>query len=172
MSMAWVRQKQETKIMKTVNPTDGTKHSCSKTIRTFTTWSARWTKLHVHCCNSYKVWCWMRTENNGRTDRVINRVKGKRNILHTTKLQKANWIGNILHRNCLLKHVIEGNTGGMKRQGRRRKQLLDACKEKSTHESERESIRSHSRELTLEQAMDLVQHRLCNEHDEHSLQIQ
>jgi hypothetical protein len=28
--------------------------------------------------------------------------------LHTTKRRKANWIGHILRRNCLLKHVIEG----------------------------------------------------------------
>jgi hypothetical protein len=25
---------------------------------------------------------------------------------------KAEWIGHILHRNCLLKHVIEGNVEG------------------------------------------------------------
>jgi hypothetical protein len=44
-------------------------------------------------------------------------------------MRKANWIGNISYRNCLLKHVIEGKTEGrMKvrgRPGRRRKQLLD-----------------------------------------------
>ena len=40
------------------------------------------------------------------------RVKGVRNILHTVKMRKANWIGHILYRNCLLKHVIEGERGG------------------------------------------------------------
>jgi len=32
----------------------------------------------------------------------------KRSILHTIKERKANWIGHILGRNCLLKHVNEG----------------------------------------------------------------
>jgi hypothetical protein len=48
--------------------------------------------------------------------------------------RKANWIGHILNRNCLLKHVIEGKiekrlevTGT---QGRRCKQLLDDLNEK------------------------------------------
>jgi hypothetical protein len=49
----------------------------------------------------------------GQTDRVKNEevlhgVKEDRNILHTTKRRKANWIGHILRKNCLLKHVIEG----------------------------------------------------------------
>jgi hypothetical protein len=64
---------------------------------------------------------------------VLHRVQEERNILHTIKGRKANWIGHILRRNCLLKHVIEGKlegriemTGG---QGRH-KQLLDDIKEK------------------------------------------
>jgi hypothetical protein len=36
----------------------------------------------------------------------------KRNIVHTIKKRKANWIGHILSRNCLLKHVIEGKIEG------------------------------------------------------------
>jgi hypothetical protein len=35
-------------------------------------------------------------------------VKEERNIVHTIKRRKANWIGHILRRNCLLKHVTEG----------------------------------------------------------------
>jgi hypothetical protein len=57
------------------------------------------------------------------------RVKEVKNILHTVKMRKANWIGHILYRNCLLKHVIEGKTEGRievtGRTGRRCKQLLD-----------------------------------------------
>jgi len=33
---------------------------------------------------------------------VLHRVKEKRNILHTIKRRKANWIGHILRSNCLL----------------------------------------------------------------------
>jgi hypothetical protein len=62
-------------------------------------------------------------------EEVLHRVKEERNILHTIKRWKANWIGHILRRNCLLKHVIEGKLEGriemMGRWGRRCKQILD-----------------------------------------------
>jgi hypothetical protein len=54
----------------------------------------------------------------------------EKNILHTLKRRKGNWIGHILRRNCLLKHVIEGKVEGKGRRGRRRKDLLDGLKEK------------------------------------------
>jgi hypothetical protein len=67
--------------------------------------------------------------------KYYQRVKEERNILHTIKRRKANWIGHMLRRNCLLKHVIEGKieerideTG---RRGRRRKQLLDGLNKKT-----------------------------------------
>jgi hypothetical protein len=64
----------------------------------------------------------------------INIVMTERNILQTIKRRKANWIGHILRRNCVLKHVIEGKLEGriavMGRRGRRRKQLLDDLREK------------------------------------------
>jgi hypothetical protein len=51
---------------------------------------------------------------------VLHRVKQERNILHTVKIRKANWIGRILRRNCLLKHVIEGKVDrGVEVTGRR-----------------------------------------------------
>jgi hypothetical protein len=69
-----------------------------------------------------------------RNEEVLHRVEEERNIVHTIKRRKANWIGHILRRNCLLKHVIEGRLEGriemMRRRGRRRKQLLDSLKEK------------------------------------------
>jgi hypothetical protein len=56
-----------------------------------------------------------------------------RNILHTIKRMKANWIDDTLCRNFLLKRVAKGNTKGRiemtGRRGRRRKQLLDVRKE-------------------------------------------
>jgi hypothetical protein len=55
------------------------------------------------------------------------------NVLHTIKGKKANWIGHILFRNYLLKHVIEGKLEGRievtGRRGRRRKQLMHDLKE-------------------------------------------
>jgi hypothetical protein len=69
-----------------------------------------------------------------RNEEVLHTVKEERNILHTIKRRKANWIGHILRRNCLLRHVIEGKLEGRiemtGRRGRRRKQLLDDLKEK------------------------------------------
>jgi len=38
---------------------------------------------------------------------VLDRFKEERNILHTIKRRKVNWIGHILQRKCLLKQVIE-----------------------------------------------------------------
>ena len=49
---------------------------------------------------------WIDREKN---EEVLNRVKKESNILHTIK-RKTNWTGGFLHRNCVLKHVIEGNT--------------------------------------------------------------
>jgi hypothetical protein len=69
-----------------------------------------------------------------RNVEVLHRVKEERNIVHAIKRRKANWIGHILRRNCLLKHVIKGKLEGRiemtGRRGRRRKQLLDDLKEK------------------------------------------
>jgi hypothetical protein len=73
------------------------------------------------------------------TDRVINgevllRVREQRNILHEISKRKANWIGHILRRNCLLLQVIEGKIkGGIEATGRRerrRRKLLDDLKER------------------------------------------
>jgi hypothetical protein len=43
-----------------------------------------------------------------RNNEILHRVKDDRNILHTIKRRKANWIGQILRSNCLLKHIIAG----------------------------------------------------------------
>jgi hypothetical protein len=64
----------------------------------------------------------------------IRAVKEQRNILHEISKQKANWIGHILRRNCLLQQGIKGKIkGGIEvtgRQGRRCSKLLDDLKEK------------------------------------------
>ena len=69
-----------------------------------------------------------------RHEEVLLRVNEKRNILHEIRKRKANWIGYILRRNCLLQRVTEGKIkGGIEvtgRRGRRRKKLLDDLKER------------------------------------------
>jgi hypothetical protein len=81
--------------------------------------------------------CWRRMEKISWTDHVRNeevllRVKEQRNILCEISKRKANWIGHILHRNCLLQQVIEGKIkGGIEVTGRRRsRKLLDDLKER------------------------------------------
>jgi len=87
----------------------------------------------------FEMWCWRRIEKIIWTDHVRNedvllRVKEQRNILYEMSKRKANWIGHILRRNCLLQQVIEGKIkGGIEvtgRRGRRRKKLLDDLKER------------------------------------------
>jgi hypothetical protein len=69
-----------------------------------------------------------------RNEEVLPRVKEQRNIIHEISKRKANWIGQILCKNCLLQHVIKGNIEGRievtGRRGRRRRELLDDLKER------------------------------------------
>jgi hypothetical protein len=55
-------------------------------------------------------------------------------MLHEVRKRKANWMGHILRRNCLLQQVIEGKIKGGKevkgRRGRRCRKLLDDLKER------------------------------------------
>jgi len=80
---------------------------------------------------------------------VLLRVNEQRNILHEIRKRKANWIGHILRRNCLLKHVMEGKIKGdmevARTRGRRRKKLLDDLKDRSGY--------SHLKEEALDRTM-------------------
>ena len=61
---------------------------------------------------SFEMWCRRRMEiswtDHVRNEEVLLRV----NILHEIRKRKANWIGHILRRNCLLQQVIEGKIKG------------------------------------------------------------
>ena len=84
-----------------------------------------------------------------RNEEVLLRVKEQRNILHEIIKVKANWIGHILRRNCLLQRVIEGKIKGgievTERRGRRRRKLLDDLKESRGY--------SHLKEEALDRTM-------------------
>jgi hypothetical protein len=62
------------------------------------------------------------------------RVEEDRNIPHKLNRRKPNWIGHIMLRNCLLKHINEGKikrrVGVTGRRGRRGKQLFGDLKER------------------------------------------
>jgi hypothetical protein len=47
-----------------------------------------------------------------RNGEVLQRVNGERIILQILKRMNADWIDHILHRNCLLKHLIQGQIEG------------------------------------------------------------
>jgi hypothetical protein len=116
------------------------------------TWTLR--RVDQKHLESFEMWCWRRMEKISWTDHVRNeevllRVKEQRNILHEISKLKANWIGHILRRNCLLRQVIEGKIkGGTKvtgRRGRRRRKLLDDLKERRGY--------SHLKEEALDRTM-------------------
>ena len=37
-----------------------------------------------------------------RNEELLHRVKEERNIIHTVKRRKVNWIGHIWHKNCII----------------------------------------------------------------------
>jgi hypothetical protein len=59
---------------------------------------------------NFEMWYWRMMEISW-TDRVkievSQRVKEDSNVLHTVKRRKANWIGHIWRRNCLLNTLLE-----------------------------------------------------------------
>jgi hypothetical protein len=68
---------------------------------------------------SFEMWCWRRMEKinwniHMRNEAVLLKVKEQRNMLHEIRKRKANRIGHILRRNCLLQRVIEGKLKGGK----------------------------------------------------------
>jgi len=102
----------------------------------------------------FEMWCWRRMEKISWTEHVRNeevllRIKEQRNMLHEIRKRKANWIGHILRRNCLLKQVIEGKRKGemevARRRGSRRKKLLDDLKDRRGY--------SHLKEEALHRTM-------------------
>jgi hypothetical protein len=80
---------------------------------------------------------------------VLLRVKEERNILHEICKRKTNWIGHSLRRNCLLQRAIEEyikeEIEVTRRQGRRRKKLLDDLKERRGY--------SHLKKKALDRTM-------------------
>ena len=42
-----------------------------------------------------------------RNEEVLQRVKEESNILQAIRRRKANWVGYILRRKCLLKHITK-----------------------------------------------------------------
>ena len=84
-----------------------------------------------------------------RNEEVLLRVNEQRNMLREIRKRKANWIGHILRRNCLLKQVIKGKIKGemdeTRRRGRRCKKPLDDLKDRRGY--------SHLKEEALDRTL-------------------
>jgi hypothetical protein len=84
-----------------------------------------------------------------RNEEVLLTIKEQRNILHEISKIKANGVGHILRRYCLLQQVIEGKIKGgtdvTERRGRRRRKLLDDVKERRGY--------SHPKEEALDRSI-------------------
>ena len=94
-----------------------------------------------------------------RNEEVLLRVNEQRNIVHEIRTRKANWIGHILRRNCLLQHVTEGTIKGQtevtRRRGRRRKKLLDDLKDRRGYcRLKEEALDRTSGGIVSEEALD------------------
>ena len=79
------------------------------------TWTIR--AVDQRHLESFEMWCWRRMEriiwiDPVRNEEALLRVEEQRNILHEINKRKANWIGHVLRRNCLLQWVIEGKIKG------------------------------------------------------------
>jgi hypothetical protein len=75
--------------------------------------------------------------NDRAKSKVLQSVKENRNILQSIKLEKANKIGHILLRKCLLRHVTEGKKEGQKdrqKGGEGRKHCVTICGELALEE--------------------------------------
>ena len=97
------------------------------------------------------MWSWRGTERISWTDCVRNEGvmrshEGERCPAYNKK-RECNWIGHILHRNCLLKNFSVGERGGNRegkgRRGGRLQQLQDIREERRYWELKEESNRSH-----------------------------
>ena len=75
---------------------------------------------------------------------MLLRVNEQKSILREVRKRKANWIGHVLRRNCLLKQVIEGKIKGemevIRRRRRRRKKLLDDLKDRRGYSLLKEEV--------------------------------
>jgi len=74
------------------------------------TWTLR--KVDQKYLENFEMWCCKMMEKISWTDRVRNvevlhTVNEERDILHTLKRGKANWIGHILRRNCVLNQLLK-----------------------------------------------------------------
>ena len=90
------------------------------------------------------MWCCRRMEKIKWSEKVTNEqvldlLGEKRTLINNILRRKANWIGHILRKNCLLLGAFEGQMMEVKGVGRRRTQLLDYLRNRSYWELKEEA---------------------------------
>ena len=73
-------------------------------------------------------------------EQVLDHIGEKRTLLNNILRRKANWIGHVLRRNCLLHDAIKGQMTEVKKVGRRRTQLLDDLKNRRRYWELKEKV--------------------------------
>ena len=95
------------------------------------------------------MWCWRRMKKIKWSGKVTNKQVlgriGERTLLNNILRRKANWIGHILRRNCLLHDEIEGQMTEVKGVGRRRTQLLDDLRNRRRYWEKKEEAEDRRR---------------------------
>jgi hypothetical protein len=112
------------------NPSNGTlKHVKHCSLLQYAAENRALWKLGQKYLKRFDMW-YLEKDGECRVDRcyeseVLHKLEEERNIPHRIKRMKDNWVGPVLPRNCLLKHVTEEKTEEMievrGRRGRRRK---------------------------------------------------
>jgi hypothetical protein len=72
-------------------------------------WTLR--KVYQKYLEESEMCCWRRMEKiswtmHVRNEELLHSIEDEQNTLHTVKQNKADWIGHMLHRNCIVKHLI------------------------------------------------------------------
>jgi len=86
----------------------------------------------------------------------LQRGKEERGYPVNNTAKEANWIGHILRRNCLLKHIIEGKTEGARIQGRRRTHLRDNLRGKKEIQEEKRSTKCYKTNYMIKKLMQKI----------------
>ena len=102
----------------------------TESIALFGSETCTWRNLERTYLENFEMWWWRRMEKikwlmKVNNEQVLGRIGEKRTLLNNFIRRKANWIGHILRRNCLLHDDIEGQMTELKGVGRRQTQLLN-----------------------------------------------
>jgi hypothetical protein len=68
---------------------------------------------------SSEMWCWKWLEisltDRVRDEEVLHTIMKGRNVVRIVNIGKANWIGYVLCRDCILEQIMEGKIKGRKK---------------------------------------------------------